>query len=557
MVPFPVRAASEPGPPDVPSLEAVLRLWAGDGGTREFEVTGRSMHPILEGVQRLRVRMGPQRIRFGDIVLFYQDRKLIAHRVVGRGSRGFRTRGDGTRGFDRALLAPDEILGVVTDLLGDGTELHLEGPGAGPVRVCLGLLSRTAGALRLSAPGGPRARTLPGRARDALLGNAYRAAIGGLFRRYAALARTAARLEHSRSRRSSRTLLALLRGDHAGGDLAPQEARRIVQRAARLGVGPILWERLQRGEAAEGLPEGLRSELRRFSYAQTLYNTVMLRELGEVLEALERGGVRPVVLKGAALAGRLYRNVGLRTLSDLDLLVRPSDLPVADQALRRRGYAQRVDPRFRSLYRHHHHTAPYAPPRGHPRVELHTGLVSPDHGLHPDLERMRARCRQAAFHRVQAAILCPEDQLLHVCLHLSLSDRFVRGLKDLLDIDGLVRESADLDWDLFLATVEDAGLGRPVLYALGLAGHCLHTPLPRAVMRRLRRHRLPFLEDRLLRWTSRHFVTAPSDGERVFGVATAKQLAGVLLGEHRAGRRWAWVLRRVMGRPGEDRQEAA
>jgi hypothetical protein len=515
------------------------------------------MHPILEGVQRLRVRMGTQRIRFGDIVLFYQDRKLIAHRVVGRGSRGFRTRGDATRGFDRALLARPEILGVVTDLLGTGTELHLEGPGAGPVRVCLGLLSRTAGALRLSAPGGPAARTLPGRVRDALLGPAYRAAIGGLFRRYAALSRAAARLEHSRSRRSSRTLLAMLRGDVLGGVLAPQEARRIVERAARLGVAPILWDRLQGGKAAGRLPEELRAELRRFTYAQTLYNTVMLRELGELLEGLRQTGVQPVVLKGAALAGRLYRNVGLRTLSDLDLLVRPSELPAADGVLRRRGYRQRVDPRFRTLYRHHHHTAPYAPPRGHPRVELHTGLISPDHGLHPDLERMRARCRDARFHRALGAILCPEDQLLHVCLHLSLSDRFVRGLKDLMDIDGLVRETEDLDWDRFLATTEDAGLGRPVCYALGLARRCLHTPLPAAVVRRLRCHRLPLLEDRLLRWTSRHFVTAPPDGERVFGVATAKQLAGVLLGERHARRRWAWVLRRVMGRPGLDHREAA
>lgn len=542
------RAGAPTRPPELPFLDAVLRLWAEQGGTREFEVTGSSMHPILEGIQRLRARMGSDRVGFGDIVLFYRGGNLIAHRVVRRTAGGVVTRGDSTRGFDPGPLPRHEILGVVTDLLWGGRVVPLGGPGGRLLRPLLGTISLAAGALRIAPPGAARAGTVLGRLRDATAGPAYRVTLRAIFRTYAAASRASRRISRALPRREHRVLLAWLR-PHAASRPAGGwgEPRRFARHAVRLGMAPMLWHHLKTEGAAGRLPADVARDLERTWYAQALYNSVALNELAGIVADLSARGVTPVVLKGAALAGRLYEGIALRTLSDLDILVRPEEMAAADRVLRARGYVQRRSPEADSFYAGHHHAAPYLPPRGGPRVEVHSGLVDPRQPLRPDVEAMRARARPARFGEAPALVFRPEDQLLHAALHLSLSDRFVRGVKDLTDLDLLARLEG-FDWDLLVASAEGVALGRPIYYALLQARDVFGTPVPGPAWDRLRRHRLPWLEHRLLRATTRLYLTALSEPEEFFGMATAKGLAGVLLIEPRARRRWAWIARRLAGR---------
>ncbi|MGH2405610.1 MAG: nucleotidyltransferase domain-containing protein, partial [bacterium] len=61
-------------------------------------------------------------------------------------------------------------------------------------------------------------------------------------------------------------------------------------------------------------------------------------QLAEVLRALHRAGVDPVLLKGAALARFTYADAALRPFGDLDILVRPEHVEAAHHALRGAGY---------------------------------------------------------------------------------------------------------------------------------------------------------------------------------------------------------------------------
>jgi Uncharacterised nucleotidyltransferase len=59
---------------------------------------------------------------------------------------------------------------------------------------------------------------------------------------------------------------------------------------------------------------------------------------GEVLDAMSEAGIRTVMLKGTAIATRLYDNPELRPAGDVDLLVAPSQAPAAAQVLTRLGF---------------------------------------------------------------------------------------------------------------------------------------------------------------------------------------------------------------------------
>ena len=89
---------------------------------------------------------------------------------------------------------------------------------------------------------------------------------------------------------------------------------------------PLLYRRHQ-------LPE--HKALQRRAWAT---NTLLLQTLAEVVVSLRAVGIELLVLKGAALAQRYYGDVAARPMSDLDVLLRASDVPRAIATLEAEGW---------------------------------------------------------------------------------------------------------------------------------------------------------------------------------------------------------------------------
>ena len=63
------------------------------------------------------------------------------------------------------------------------------------------------------------------------------------------------------------------------------------------------------------------------AYLETSWqNLARVARLLVVLRRFEEAGIPAVLLKGAALALRYYRNFGMRSMADIDLLVHPADV---------------------------------------------------------------------------------------------------------------------------------------------------------------------------------------------------------------------------------------
>ncbi len=54
-------------------------------------------------------------------------------------------------------------------------------------------------------------------------------------------------------------------------------------------------------------------------------NTRLFHALGEILIAFNKNSIQTLVLKGPFLAEHVYGNIGLRPMSDLDILIHQSD----------------------------------------------------------------------------------------------------------------------------------------------------------------------------------------------------------------------------------------
>jgi Uncharacterised nucleotidyltransferase len=202
-------------------------------------------------------------------------------------------------------------------------------------------------------------------------------------------------------------------------------------------------------------------------------------QLQEILLRFSRERIPVIVLKGAALASLVYPKIALRPMVDLDLLVQKRDLDIADHILQQLGYGPDESYQSREWYRsEHHHLAPYTAPDRTIGVEIHHHIVSPARPVRIPIDAFWARARPAEIASVPALVLAPEDWLLSVCIHLGISKRFVRVLRDVTDAAEIIRMYAqDIDWGRLGQNAAIYGASECLYYSLWLV-HLTSPVLP-------------------------------------------------------------------------------
>jgi hypothetical protein len=113
-------------------------------------------------------------------------------------------------------------------------------------------------------------------------------------------------------------------------------------------------------------------------------------------------------------------------------------------------------------------------------------------------------------------VLRPADQVLHAAVHLFQDSDCVGKLRDLVDIDALVRhfsvQGGEGFWQEILDSAAVHDLGRPLWYALAFSRAWLETPVPEPAWERVQGYRPPTLP-RLLVTALAARVLPPVDPE--------------------------------------------
>jgi hypothetical protein len=128
--------------------------------------------------------------------------------------------------------------------------------------------------------------------------------------------------------------------------------------------------------------------------------------LRQMLSAFHERGIPVISLKGPWLAERLYGDAALRSYSDLDFLVRPSDWKAVEGMLSESGFSpcDRGDDRHRRWR------------RAEICIEPHFRLENPlDFDI--DHEGLWSRARLSEFRGTPAWLLAPSDELMFLCVH--------------------------------------------------------------------------------------------------------------------------------------------
>jgi hypothetical protein len=221
----------------------------------------------------------------------------------------------------------------------------------------------------------------------------------------------------------------------------------LLRQSVRHGLTPYVYHRLKAIRPAPLIPEPVGRKLREITYYCASRNMRLFHDLEVVLRTLHEGGIPVIVLKGAYLAEAVYDNISLRQMSDLDIMVKKSDLEGAASHVRSLGYSQSSDFWSESYLRVRRHLAPFYK-HGSAPIEIHWTIISPEEPFDVNPDRLWRNARAVTIAGVETLGLSLEDMLLHLCVNNLYQDRFLAGLKGCNDISVTVKRfQNEIDWE--------------------------------------------------------------------------------------------------------------
>ena len=311
--------------------------------TGTLRTSGRSMRPLIRDDSLITWQAAAaSEVTPGDIIVFRQDNRLVAHRAIAvkSGPAGPQLRQKGDNQLVATWIPPDALQGKAVDLRRDAVRWRLDiDPRQGRLKVLVGLARLEAGVLDIYLRAKGRVGAwlkwpclllfgvfAPVRVLVMwILTRAYRAErVAGSANAPAVVADIFADIRLPG------------RGAEARG-VTVGDWQSVLELAARHGLAPLLaqWPAARTGAGV--VPPDLASRLKQAAYRAAAQYDAALRLAFEIDGILGPAAVPYAVLKGPYLYRDLYQGFFPRPSEDVDLLVGARDVPRTVDRLRAIG----------------------------------------------------------------------------------------------------------------------------------------------------------------------------------------------------------------------------
>jgi hypothetical protein len=273
-------------------------------------------------------------------------------------------------------------------------------------------------------------------------------------------------------------LARLLREPKKLSNLSPEAFSTTIDAAHHARVLGWLVEQIQRGNVPDPSPEWLHDRLVTARAQADGYERAIRWEIDRIQRAFAGHDWQWILLKGAAyVAAGLPTGRG-RRVADIDVLVPRANLAIAERLLKENGWQfpeiSAYDERY---YREWTHQLPPMVHRDRRSiVDVHHAILQQTSRLQPPSERLLER----AITVDGVGVLCPSHMVLHGAAHLFHDGEIAGAIRDLFDLDQLLRcfTTESSFWSDFVAEADRLGLRRPAYYAVRYCQRWFDTPVP-------------------------------------------------------------------------------
>jgi hypothetical protein len=248
----------------------------------------------------------------------------------------------------------------------------------------------------------------------------------------------------------------LLQAALLSGDRARESWQEWTRRASldRLDYGserllPLLYHHLK----SEGIDHPWAIALGKKYLVAWTKNQVLFAKASALLQQFLDAGISTMLLKGAALTVRYYKDFGVRPMSDFDFLVPTHRIREAIELVQRLGWIPRLKSPERSLpaFISSHHALVFQNP-GKFDLDLHWHVLVECLDRDADQEFWE-RTVPIQLNGVPTLCLSPADELFHVCIH-GARWNFMPPIRWVADAVTILHSGLDLDLNRIISLAE-------------------------------------------------------------------------------------------------------
>ncbi len=274
-------------------------------------------------------------------------------------------------------------------------------------------------------------------------------------------------------------LVKVLNRDQTIADLTLSQWDLIVRQARKSMLLAKLYYLIEDQFDLAKIPEPVLRYLQSAQVHSTKQYTDLLWEVKHIEVVAKQLGHSIVLLKGSAYAMLGLTAAKGRIFSDIDLMVDRANIKETEKQLMINGWVSSSTDFYDQLYYRKwmheippiHHLVRGSVLDVHHNIIPVTAKNSPDAGL-----LLSQSCPIKGYDFIST--LSPVDMIIHSATHLFYDGELEHGLRDLVDLDALIRcnqKSDEFEQNLISRAFE-LGLQRPVFYALRYTQLILHTP---------------------------------------------------------------------------------
>ena len=261
----------------------------------------------------------------------------------------------------------------------------------------------------------------------------------------------------------------------ASWDVSTTNWNEAIRLAEHLGVLPLVARNLI--EHSQGLNPDVERSLRS-AYENNLKRGLWFAaELARIIRHLNGQQLPVLPFKGPVLAQSVYKDPGLRSFSDLDLLISSIDFERAKHALSEIGYTPAKNPAVERFWLRKGYEQSFNGSAGKHMVELQWALLPYFYAVDLNVEDLLRRSSQTIVAGYQIQCLSPEDSVIVLSLHAAkhLWGRLVW----LVDIAGTL-QIENVDYGVVLSRARALGVTRILAVTFWLVKEVLHASIPDA-----------------------------------------------------------------------------
>ncbi len=259
----------------------------------------------------------------------------------------------------------------------------------------------------------------------------------------------------------------------------------LFQKSSLHALLPLLCSQLKR-YCEEVLPKDITLQIKKTFFSSCTRSLFQTGALMQIVDIFKEQNIPSLSFKGPVLAMDLYKDIGLRSFGDLDILIRHCDLQKAYTLLLSCGYCPELHlDRSRLLaYSCHEDNLSFVREGSTIIIELHWDLSGAYLARPLTFEMLQSHLYEIHLSGKLIANLSSEQLLVYLCIHGS--KHIWERLEWIRGVAMLLFEKQNLDWEMVFNLAEDLQCERMLLVGLELAHRILKVDLPDIALQKIK-----------------------------------------------------------------------